>query len=179
MCISERKRHPDFTILMWLDMTAVNKLRLFDLSPWMSLVKDGITFDKEDVEKNLTLFLSGWFGQAGNYCVFTSSILWWAIRPSSFWRDEEKHYDLVQAVSSGNPDQWHASFAIIPELIRILVEESLHHRWSDWSGEQNLCYTNTNHTILAGSPGKMALCLSGEGCWFLLSTKLDRDQGKI
>lgn len=38
--------------------SGVNKLRLFDLeSVDESLVKDGITFDKEDVEKNLTLFL--------------------------------------------------------------------------------------------------------------------------
>ena len=38
--------------------SGVNKLRLFDLeSVDEDLVKDGITFDKEDVEKNLTLFL--------------------------------------------------------------------------------------------------------------------------
>ena len=36
----------------------VNKLRLFDIeSVDESIVKEGIDFDKEDIEKNLTLFL--------------------------------------------------------------------------------------------------------------------------
>ncbi|MDE7046525.1 MAG: glycogen/starch/alpha-glucan phosphorylase, partial [Lachnospiraceae bacterium] len=38
--------------------SGVNKLRLFDIeSVDESIVKDGIDFDKEDIEKNLTLFL--------------------------------------------------------------------------------------------------------------------------
>ena len=44
--------------MCWDMKTAVNKLHLFDLETVdEKLVKKGIDFDKEDIEKNLTLFL--------------------------------------------------------------------------------------------------------------------------
>ena len=56
----------------------VNKLRLFDLETLdEGLVKKGIDFDKEDIEKNLTLFLyPDDSDEAGICCVSISSILW-------------------------------------------------------------------------------------------------------
>ena len=55
-----------------------SRLRLFDLEGVdPSLIRDGITFDKTDIEHNLTLFLyPDDSDRRGGYCGSTSSISW-------------------------------------------------------------------------------------------------------
>ena len=62
----------------------INKLRLFDVeSIDESIVKEGIDFDKEDIAKNLTLFLyPDDSDEAGNLLRIISSISWLAMRLS-------------------------------------------------------------------------------------------------
>ena len=64
--------------------SGVNKLRLFDIeSIDESIVEDGITFDKEEIEKNLTCFcILTTLTRQGTCCGSTSSILWCAMPPS-------------------------------------------------------------------------------------------------
>lgn len=77
--------------------SGVNKLRLFDLeSVDESLVRDGITFDKEDVEKNLTLFLyPDDSDEAGNLLRIYQQYFMVSNAAQLILKEmREKHYDL-------------------------------------------------------------------------------------
>ena len=132
--------------------SGVNKLRLFDLeSVDESLVRDGITFDKEDVEKNLTLFLyPDDSDEAGNLLRIYQQYFMVSNAAQLILKEmREKHYDLRKLYEHAviQINDTHPSM-IIPELIRILVEEKAF--TIDEAIEvvsKNCAYTN--HTILA------------------------------
>ncbi len=107
--------------------SGVNKLRLFDIESLdESLVKDGISFDKEQIEKNLTLFLyPDDSDEAGNLLRIYQQYFMVCNAAQLILREmKEKKYDLrkmyehaVIQINDTHPTM------VIPELIRILVEE--------------------------------------------------------
>ena len=132
--------------------SGVNKLRLFDLeSVDESLVKDGITFDKEDVEKNLTLFLyPDDSDEAGNLLRIYQQYFMVSNAAQLILKEmREKHYDLRKLYEHAviQINDTHPSM-IIPELIRILVEEKAFTIDEAIEVVSKTC-AYTNHTILA------------------------------
>lgn len=132
--------------------SGVNKLRLFDLeSVDESLVKDGITFDKEDVEKNLTLFLyPDDSDEAGNLLRIYQQYFMVNNAAQLILKEmREKHYDLRKLYEHAviQINDTHPSM-IIPELIRILVEEKAFTIDEAIEVVSKTC-AYTNHTILA------------------------------
>lgn len=132
--------------------SGVNKLRLFDLeSVDESLVKDGITFDKEDVEKNLTLFLyPDDSDEAGNLLRIYQQYFMVSNAAQLILKEmREKHYDLRKLYEHAviQINDTHPSM-IIPELIRILVEEKAFTIDEAIEVVSQTC-AYTNHTILA------------------------------
>lgn len=130
----------------------INKLHLFDLETVEeSIVKNGIDFDKEDVEKNLTLFLyPDDSDEAGNllriyqqyFMVSNAARLILAeMKEKGF--DLHKLYDhAVIQINDTHPTM------VIPELIRILVfEEDFTMSEAIETVSKTCAYTN--HTILA------------------------------
>lgn len=130
----------------------MNKLHLFDVESLdESLVKDGITFDKEAIEKNLTLFLyPDDSDEAGNLLRIYQQYFM-VSNGARLILDEikEKGYSLhtlpdhaVIQINDTHPTM------VIPELIRILTKEE------DFSMEEAIDVVTrtcayTNHTILA------------------------------
>ncbi|ODM06297.1 glycogen/starch/alpha-glucan phosphorylase [Eisenbergiella tayi] len=132
--------------------SGVNKLRLFDLeSVDESLVKDGITFDKEDVERNLTLFLyPDDSDEAGNLLRIYQQYFMVSNAAQLILKEmREKHYDLRKLYEHAviQINDTHPSM-IIPELIRILVEEKAFTIDEAIEVVSKTC-AYTNHTILA------------------------------
>ena len=132
--------------------SGVNKLRLFDSeSVDESLVKDGITFDKEDVEKNLTLFLyPDDSDEAGNLLRIYQQYFMVSNAAQLILKEmREKHYDLRKLYEHAviQINDTHPSM-IIPELIRILVEEKAFTIDEAIEVVSKTC-AYTNHTILA------------------------------
>ena len=132
--------------------SGVNKLRLFDLeSVDESLVRDGITFDKEDVEKNLTLFLyPDDSDEAGNLLRIYQQYFMVSNSAQLILKEmREKHYDLRKLYEHAviQINDTHPSM-IIPELIRILVEEKAFTIDEAIEVVSKTC-AYTNHTILA------------------------------
>ena len=132
--------------------SGVNKLRLFDLeSVDESLVKDGITFDKEDVERNLTLFLYPEDSdEAGNLLRIYQQYFMVSNAAQLILKEmREKHYDLRKLYEHAviQINDTHPSM-IIPELIRILVEEKAFTIDEAIEVVSKTC-AYTNHTILA------------------------------
>ena len=140
--------------------SGVNKLRLFDIeSIDEALVEDGINFDKEQIEKNLTLFLyPDDSDEAGNllriyqqYCMVSNAA-------QLILREmKEKKYDLrkmnehaVIQINDTHPTM------VIPELIRILVEEKAFAMDEAIEVVSKTC-AYTNHTILAEALEKWPL----------------------
>ena len=107
--------------------SGVNKLRLFDIESLdESLVTEGINFDKEEIEKNLTLFLyPDDSDEAGNLLrIYQQYFMVCNAAQLILSEMKEKKYDLrkmyehaVIQINDTHPTM------IIPELIRILVEE--------------------------------------------------------
>ena len=105
----------------------VNKLRLFDIeSVDESIVKEGIDFDKEDIEKNLTLFLyPDDSDEAGNLLRIYQQYFMVSNAAQLILKEmKEKQYDLrrlydhaVIQINDTHPTM------VIPELIRILVND--------------------------------------------------------
>ena len=105
----------------------VNKLRLFDIETIdESLVKKGIDFDKEDIEKNLTLFLyPDDSDEAGNLLRIYQQYFMVSNAAQLILKEmKEKQYDLrtmyehaVIQINDTHPTM------VIPELIRILVDD--------------------------------------------------------
>ncbi len=140
--------------------SGVNKLRLFDIeSIDESLVKDGISFDKEQIEKNLTLFLyPDDSDEAGNLLRIYQQYFMVCNAAQLILREmKEKKYDLrkmyehaVIQINDTHPTM------VIPELIRILVEEKAFTMDEAIEVVSRTC-AYTNHTILAEALEKWPL----------------------
>ena len=132
--------------------SGVNKLRLFDIeSVDESLVKEGIDFDKTQTSKNLTLFLyPDDSDEAGNLLRIYQEYFLVSNAAQLILREQkERQYDLhelhhhaVIQINDTHPTM------IIPELIRILVEEKAFNSDEAINVVSKTC-AYTNHTILA------------------------------
>ncbi|MDE7341943.1 MAG: glycogen/starch/alpha-glucan family phosphorylase [Lachnospiraceae bacterium] len=138
----------------------VNKLRLFDVETVdESIVKKGIDFDKEDIEKNLTLFLyPDDSDKAGNLLRIYQQYFMVSNAAQLILRElKEKKYDLrrmydhaVIQINDTHPTM------VIPELIRILVDEKAFTMDEAIEVVSKTC-AYTNHTILAEALEKWPL----------------------
>ena len=130
----------------------VNKLRLFDIETIdESLVKEGINFDKVDIEKNLTLFLyPDDSDEAGNLLrIYQQYFMVSNAAQLILHEMKERKYDLrklnehaVIQINDTHPTM------VIPELIRILVEDKAFTMDEAIDVVSKTC-AYTNHTILA------------------------------
>ena len=140
--------------------TGVNKLRLFDIESLdESIVKKGIDFDKEEIEKNLTLFLyPDDSDEAGNLLRIYQQYFMVSNAAQLILREmKEKKYDLrkmyhhaVIQINDTHPTM------VIPELIRILVDEKAFTMDEAIEVVSKTC-AYTNHTILAEALEKWPL----------------------
>ncbi len=138
----------------------VNKLRLFDIETLdESIVKKGIDFDKEDIEKNLTLFLyPDDSDEAGNLLRIYQQYFMVSNAAQLILKEmKEKKYDLrtmyehaVIQINDTHPTM------VIPELIRILVDEKAFTMDEAIEVVSKTC-AYTNHTILAEALEKWPL----------------------
>ena len=138
----------------------INKLRLFDIeSVDESIVKDGISFDKEDIEKNLTLFLyPDDSDEAGNLLRIYQQYFMVSNAAQLILKEmKEKQYDLrkmyehaVIQINDTHPTM------VIPELIRILVNDKAFTMDEAIEVVSKTC-AYTNHTILAEALEKWPL----------------------
>ena len=138
----------------------INKLRLFDIeSIDESLVKDGISFDKEEIEKNLTLFLyPDDSDKAGNllriyqqYFMVSNAAQLILKEMKANQYDLRKMYDhAVIQINDTHPTM------VIPELIRILVNDKAFTMDEAIEVVSKTC-AYTNHTILAEALEKWPL----------------------
>ena len=130
---------------------ASNKLRLFDIDTLdESLVKDGINFDKEDIKKNLTLFLyPDDSDEAGHLLrIYQQYFMVSNAAQLILLEAEENGYDLhkldkhvVIQINDTHPSM------VIPELIRLLGEKGIGMDEAIKIVSKTCAYTN--HTILA------------------------------
>ncbi len=140
--------------------SGVNKLRLFDIeSVDEDIVKSGIDFDKEDIEKNLTLFLyPDDSDEAGHLLRIYQQYFMVSNAAQLILKElKEKKYDLrkmydyaVIQINDTHPTM------VIPELIRILVEEKAFSMDEAIEVVSKTC-AYTNHTILAEALEKWPL----------------------
>ena len=140
--------------------SGINKLHLFDLeSVDESLVKKGIDFDKEAIEKNLTLFLyQDDSDEAGNLLRIYQQYFMVSNAAQLILREMKEHkFDLrkmydhaVIQINDTHPTM------VIPELIRILVEEKAFSMDEAIEVVRKTC-AYTNHTILAEALEKWPL----------------------
>jgi len=140
--------------------SGVIKLHLFDAeSVDESLVKEGISFDKEAIEKNLTLFLyPDDSDEAGNLLRIYQQYFMVSNAAQLILKEmKEKKYDLhrlydhaVIQINDTHPTM------IIPEMIRILVEEKAFTMDEAIDVVSRTC-AYTNHTILAEALEKWPL----------------------
>ena len=140
--------------------SGVNKLRLFDIeSIDESIVKEGISFDKEQIEKNLTLFLyPDDSDEAGHLLRIYQQYFMVCNAAQLILREmKEKKYDLrkmyehaVIQINDTHPTM------VIPELIRVLVEEKAFTMDEAIEVVSKTC-AYTNHTILAEALEKWPL----------------------
>ena len=138
----------------------VNKLRLFDIeSVDESIVKEDIDFDKEDIEKNLTLFLyPDDSDEAGNLLRIYQQYFMVSNAAQLILKEmKEKQYDLrrlydhaVIQINDTHPTM------VIPELIRILVNDKALTMDEAIDVVSRTC-AYTNHTILAEALEKWPL----------------------
>lgn len=138
----------------------INKLRLFDVeSVDESIVKDGIHFDKENIEKNLTLFLYPDDSDEAGHLLRIYQQYFMVSNAAQLILAEmkEKQYDLrrlneyaVIQINDTHPTM------VIPELIRILVEDKAFTMDDAIDVVSKTC-AYTNHTILAEALEKWPL----------------------
>ncbi len=138
----------------------MNKLRLFDIETVdESIVKEGIDFDKEDIEKNLTLFLyPDDSDEAGQLLRIYQQYFMVSNAAQLILKEmKEKQYDLrkmydhaVIQINDTHPTM------VIPELIRILMEEKAFTMDEAIEVVSKTC-AYTNHTILAEALEKWPL----------------------
>ena len=130
----------------------VNKLRLFDVDTVDdSMVEEGITFDKDEIEKNLTLFLypddsdeKGRLLRIYQQYFMVSNAAQWILREMKAKQYDLRHlYDhAVIQINDTHPT------LVIPELIRILTEDKALSMDEAIEVVSQTC-AYTNHTILA------------------------------
>ena len=130
----------------------VNKLRLVDVDTVDdSLVEEGITFDKDEIEKNLTLFLypddsdeKGRLLRIYQQYFMVSNAAQWILREMKAKQYDLRHlYDhAVIQINDTHPT------LVIPELIRILTEDKALSMDEAIEVVSQTC-AYTNHTILA------------------------------
>lgn len=140
--------------------SGVNKLRLFDIeSVDEDLVKKGIDFDKKAIEKNLTLFLyPDDSDEAGNLLrIYQQYFMVCNAAQLILHEMKEKKYDLRKMYNHAviQINDTHPTM-IIPELIRILVEEKAF-TMDEAIEVVSKCCAYTNHTILAEALEKWPL----------------------
>ncbi len=140
--------------------SGVNKLHLFDVeSVDESIVKKGIDFDKKDIEKNLTLFLyPDDSDEAGNLLrIYQEYFMVSNAAQFILWEMRENHVDLrkLDEHAAIQINDTHPSM-VIPELIRILVEEKAFSIDEAIEVVSKTC-AYTNHTILAEALEKWPL----------------------
>ena len=138
----------------------VNKLRLFDIeSVDESIVEEGIDFDKTKIDKNLTLFLyPDDSDEAGNLLRIYQQYFMVSNAAQLILREmKARKYDLrklyehaVIQINDTHPTM------VIPELIRILVEEKAFTMDEAIDVVSKTC-AYTNHTILAEALEKWPL----------------------
>lgn len=138
----------------------INKLRLFDIESLdESIVEEGISFDKEAIEKNLTLFLyPDDSDEAGNLLRIYQQYFMVSSGAQLILKEmKEKQYDLrkmydhaVIQINDTHPTM------VIPELIRILVDEKAFTMDEAIDVVSKTC-AYTNHTILAEALEKWPL----------------------
>ena len=138
----------------------LNKLHLFDIeSVDESIVKKGIDFDKEDIEKNLTLFLyPDDSDEAGNLLRIYQQYFMVSNAAQLILKEmREKQYDLRQMYKHAviQINDTHPTM-IIPELIRILTEDKAISMDEAITIVSKTC-AYTNHTILAEALEKWPL----------------------
>ena len=137
-----------------------NKLHLFDLeSVDDSIVKEGIDFDKEEIEKNLTLFLyPDDSDDAGRLLrIYQQYFMVSNAAQLILMEMKEKQYDLRKMYDYAviQINDTHPSM-IIPELIRILVNDKAFTMDEAIEVVSKTC-AYTNHTILAEALEKWPL----------------------
>ena len=137
----------------------VNKLRLFDVETIdESIVKDGISFDKEDIAKNLTLFLyPDDSDEAGNLLRIYQQYFMVSNGAQLILKDAKaKGYDLHKLYDHAviQINDTHPSM-VIPELIRLLKLEGISMDEAIEIVSKTCAYTN--HTILAEALEKWPL----------------------
>ena len=130
---------------------ACNKLRLFDIdSVDETIVHEGINFDKEDIKKNLTLFLyPDDSDEAGHLLrIYQQYFMVSNAAQLIILEAEENGYDLhklhehvVVQINDTHPSM------VIPELIRLLGEKGIPMEEAIGIVTRTCAYTN--HTILA------------------------------
>ena len=140
--------------------SGVNKLRLFDLEGVdESLVKDGISFDKDAIGKNLTLFLyPDDSDEAGKLLRIYQQYFMVSNAAQLILKEmKEKQYDLRRMYDHAviQINDTHPSM-IIPELIRILVNDKAFTMDEAIEVVSRTC-AYTNHTILAEALEKWPL----------------------
>ena len=140
--------------------SGVNKLHLFDIESLdESLVKEGIQFDKEAIEKNLTLFLyPDDSDEAGNLLrIYQQYFMVSNAAQLILAEMKEKKFDLRKMYDNAviQINDTHPTM-IIPELIRILVEEKAFTIDEAIEVVRKTC-AYTNHTILAEALEKWPL----------------------
>ena len=138
----------------------INKLHLFDLETVdESIVEDGISFDKEDIEKNLTLFLyPDDSDEAGNLLRIYQQYFMVSNGAQLILKDlkerqvdlKEMHKHAVIQINDTHPTM------VIPELIRILTEDKAMSMDDAIEVVSKTC-AYTNHTILAEALEKWPL----------------------
>ena len=129
----------------------INKLHLFDIeSIDESIVKDGINFDKEDIEKNLTLFLyPDDSDEAGHLLrIFQQYFMVSSGAQYILQQEKKKHHKLNKLYKNVTIqiNDTHPTL-IIPELIYLLIQEGIRLKEAIEIVSKTCAYTN--HTILA------------------------------
>ena len=130
----------------------INKLHLFDIETVdESIVKDGIDFEKEDVDKNLTLFLyPDDSDEAGQMLRIYQQYFMVCNGAQLILKEmKENGYDLHEMYEHAviQINDTHPTM-VIPELIRILTEEEGFEMEEAIDVVSKTC-AYTNHTILA------------------------------
>ncbi len=138
----------------------INKLHLFDIETIdESIVKQGITFDKTAINKNLTLFLyPDDSDEKGNLLrIYQEYFMVSNAAQLILLEMKERHYDLrkMNEHASIQINDTHPSM-IIPELIRILVDDKAFTMDEAIDVVSKTC-AYTNHTILAEALEKWPL----------------------
>jgi len=138
----------------------INRLHLFDIeSVDESIVEEGISFDKEEIKKNLTLFLyPDDSDEAGNLLRIYQQYFMVSNGAQLILHEmKDKQYDLrklyehcVIQINDTHPTM------VIPELIRILVEDKAFTMDEAIDVVSKTC-AYTNHTILAEALEKWPL----------------------